>query len=368
MAPLVLELKKSAQISVDVAVTAQHRQMLDQVLEVFSIEPDYDLDVMRPGQSLNQLLTRVVSGLDSVMDRARPDLVLVHGDTTTTLGAARAAHYRKVDIGHVEAGLRTGDLLSPWPEEANRKLTAAISAFHFAPTSSAKGNLISEGVEESRIWVTGNTVIDALFEAQALLKSREALKNIFDKNLNLDPKKKLIVVTGHRRESFGVGFENICKAMRKIALHYADVQIVYPVHFNPSVQGPVFKNLSGVENISLIEPLDYLPFVNLMQQAHLILTDSGGVQDEAPSLGYPVLVMRVNTERPEAVEAGTVKLVGTSQDAIFSEVVNLLENQSDYRSMSLASNPYGDGLASRRIRDIIEQRYGVRRVQEEKDA
>ena len=353
MAPLVLELKKRPELDVQVCVTAQHREMLDQVLHLFDLTPDYDLDLMQPGQDLYDITARALQGLKGVLSEAKPDLVLVHGDTTTTFSASLAAFYQKIPVGHIEAGLRTGDIYSPWPEEINRKLTGSLTQLHFAPTEKSQQNLLVENINADNIFVTGNTVIDALLQVVDIIKTdtelNQRLKAQFD---FVDPSKKLILVTGHRRESFGGGFERICQALKSLA-ERGDVQVVYPVHLNPNVKEPVDRILAGVENVHLIEPLDYLPFVYLMSQSYLILTDSGGVQEEAPSLGKPVLVMRDTTERPEAIQAGTVKLVGTDLNYILEQAINLLDNASEYEKMSIAHNPYGDGKACARIADII---------------
>ena len=353
MAPLALELKSRPELQVEVCVTAQHRQMLDQVLDLFGLKPEYDLDLMKPGQDLYDITTRALLGLRDVLSKAKPDLVLVHGDTTTTFAASLASFYQRIAVGHVEAGLRTGNMYSPWPEEANRKLTGALTRFHFAPTEKASQNLLSESTNPDHITVTGNTVIDALIKVVDKIKSDEALNTELAEKFNfLDPQKKLILVTGHRRESFGGGFENICKAIRTLS-EQPDVQVLYPVHLNPNVQEPVNRLLKGINNVHLIEPQDYLPFVYLMNRSHLILTDSGGVQEEAPSLGKPVLVMRDTTERPEAVAAGTVKLVGTDYDEIVKQAQILMDDHKEYEKMSVAHNPYGDGKACKRIADII---------------
>lgn len=350
MAPLVHALAASSDINAKVCVTAQHREMLDQVLSLFEITPDYDLNIMKPGQDLYSVTTSILTGLKPVLEEFKPDVVLVHGDTTTTFSASLAAFYQQISVGHVEAGLRTGNLYSPWPEEANRKLTGALTEYHFAPTSLSKQNLLAENVTEDNITVTGNTVIDALLWVREKLNSDNALSEAFEKTFSfLDNTKKLILVTGHRRESFGGGFERICMALAEIAEQRSDVQIVYPMHLNPNVREPVNRLLSKHDNIILIEPQDYLPFVYLMDKSHIIITDSGGVQEEAPSLGKPVLVMRDTTERPEAVEAGTVKLVGTDASRIVSETLELLNNEESYKTMSMAHNPYGDGKASGRI-------------------
>lgn len=350
MAPLALALEADPCFDARVCVTGQHREMLDQVLDLFAIEPDYDLNIMKPGQELTDVTSSILTGMREVFRQFKPDIVLVHGDTATTLATSLAAYYQQIPVAHVEAGLRTGNLYSPWPEEGNRKLTGALAHIHFAPTEQSKANLLREGVAEQSILVTGNTVIDALLEvAERLhcdpeLRAKAAAPTEF-----LDPSRKLILVTGHRRESFGTGFERICEALIDIAQQYSEVDIVYPVHLNPNVREPVNRLLNGIGNIHLIEPLDYLPFVHLMSRAHIILTDSGGIQEEAPSLGKPVLVMRDTTERPEAVAAGTVKLVGTDRNCIVRELKCLLNDPESYRAMSVAHNPYGDGQACQRI-------------------
>ena len=350
MAPLVKCLQHAAHIEARVCVTAQHRQMLDQVLDLFEIRPDHDLDVMRPGQDLFTITAEILQAIRRVYEAERPDVVLVHGDTTTTFAATLAAFYLRIPVGHVEAGLRTGNLYSPWPEEANRRLTSALAAMHFAPTPTSRDNLLRENVPGERIFVTGNTVIDALLavrdklDASAELRARMQAGAAF-----LRSDARLLLITGHRRENFGGGFERICDAIAALAARYPDLDLVYPVHLNPNVQEPVRRLLSGISNVHLIEPLDYLPFVHLMTRATLILTDSGGIQEEAPSLGKPVLVMRDTTERPEAVEAGTVRLVGTDARTIVEGVSRLLDDAGEYRRMSVAHNPYGDGHACGRI-------------------
>ncbi|MCG0277024.1 MAG: UDP-N-acetylglucosamine 2-epimerase (non-hydrolyzing) [Thermanaeromonas sp.] len=354
MAPVVQELKKSKEeFCCLVAVTAQHREMLDQVLRLFSIEPEYDLNIMRPGQSLEEITVRALEGLVEVLDREKPDLVLVHGDTTTTFVAALAAFYRKIPVGHVEAGLRTGDKYAPYPEEMNRRLTAALSDVHFAPTLKARENLLREGVPAERIYVTGNTVIDAL-------KATVREDYIFTDPLlsTLDFNKRIILVTAHRRENWGEPMREIFSALRKIKEQYREVEIVFPVHKNPRIRDIAEEILKGVPGVHLIEPLDYEPFVNLMARSYLVLTDSGGLQEEAPALGKPVLVLREVTERPEAVEAGTVRLVGTSEGAIVEAASELLEDKRSYLKMAQAVNPYGDGLASRRIRGFLRYYFG----------
>ncbi|EHG7613788.1 UDP-N-acetylglucosamine 2-epimerase (non-hydrolyzing) [Citrobacter sedlakii] len=356
MAPLVNELKKNSNISVKVCVTAQHREMLDQVLKVFNIVPDYDLNIMKPGQSLNDITASILVGIKPILQKFSPEIVLVHGDTATTLAVSLAAYYERIAVGHVEAGLRTGNIYAPWPEEANRKLTGAIAKYHFTPTEMAKANLLKEGYSEKNIAITGNTVIDALLFAQEKIRKSEELKKEFEKKFHfIDKNKKKILVTGHRRENFGAGFENICHALSIIAKENPDVQVIYPVHLNPNVQEPVKKILHDIENIFLIEPQDYLPFIYLMANSFIILTDSGGIQEEAPSLGKPVLVMRDVTERPEAVVAGTVKLVGTDTKKIINEVERLLTDNVAYQQMSRAHNPYGDGKACQRIASILSE-------------
>jgi len=350
MAPLVKTLQAHPAFEVKVCVTAQHRQMLDQVLNLFDIQPDYDLNLMKPGQDLYDITNGVLMGLKPVLSEMRPDAVLVHGDTSTTFAATLAAFYQRIPVGHVEAGLRTGDLYSPWPEEANRKLTSTLAQWHFAPTTTSRSNLRREGIAAENIYVTGNTVIDALLQVRKKIVASAALRQQFETAFNfLDARKKLVLVTGHRRENFGQGFEQICQALARIASSHADVQLVYPVHLNPQVQEPVRRLLGGIGNVHLIEPLDYLPFVYLMNMSTLILTDSGGIQEEAPSLGKPVLVMRDTTERPEAVEAGTVRLVGTNADEIASQALLLLGDSKAYEAMAFAHNPYGDGFACERI-------------------
>lgn len=350
MAPLVNALNDQQGIDAKVCVTAQHREMLDQVLDLFSIIPDYDLNIMKPGQVLSEVTTNILLGLEPILKEFQPQLVLVHGDTSTTVSASLAAFYQQIPIGHVEAGLRTRNLNSPWPEEGNRKLTGAITKLHFPPTVSSKMNLLNEGVHPNDIEVTGNTVIDALIEITNKLKNDYQLSNtLADRFSQLSDDKKLILVTGHRRESFGGGFERICEALSEIASKHPDIQIVYPVHLNPNVLEPVNRILSGLNNVFLIEPQDYLPFIYLMNKAYLILTDSGGIQEEGPSLGKPVLVMRDVTERPEAVSEGTVLLVGTDKNKIVNAIERLLQDEDHYNQMSRSHNPYGDGQASQKI-------------------
>lgn len=355
MAPLVQLLAKQQSFISKVCVTGQHRQMLDPVLALFEIEPDYDLAVMQAGQDLFDVTSSILTKLKPVLLDFSPDLILVHGDTSSTYAAALAAYYHRIPVGHVEAGLRTGNLYSPWPEEGNRRLTAAITTLHFAPTTTARQHLVSENVRPDSILVTGNTVIDALLQVVKRLQSspslqakiRQQLPPVFDAE-------HLVLITGHRRENFGQGFVDICKALRELSERFPDCQFVYPVHLNPNVRAPVFSELAELQNVHLIEPLDYLPFVYLMQAATLVLTDSGGIQEEAPSLGKPVLVMRDTTERPEAVAAGTVRLVGTDKSAIIAAVTELLSEPATYQAMSQACNPYGDGKACERIVQGIE--------------
>lgn len=360
MAPLVLAMKAHPEIDVKVCVTAQHREMLDQVLDLFEIVPEYDLNIMSSGQGLTEITSRILVGLKPIFEDEKPNIVLVHGDTSTTFSASLAAFYQQIPVGHVEAGLRTGNLLSPWPEEGNRKLTGAIANMHFAPTATSEANLLAESVQPESIFITGNTVIDALLWVKTKISDDHSfqaeLASLFPWR---NTKQRMVLITGHRRESFGDGFEHICKAIADSALAFPDVQFVYPMHLNPNVRQPVNKYLSKIDNIILIEPQDYLPFVYLMVQSDIILTDSGGIQEEAPSLGKPVLVMRDTTERPEAVEAGTVKLVGTSVVNITSALYKLLTDRSEYELMSRAHNPYGDGKACEKIitalMDALEQ-------------
>ncbi|AWQ20523.1 UDP-N-acetylglucosamine 2-epimerase [Pantoea ananatis] len=350
MAPLVQALAQDPAFESRLCVTAQHREMLDQVLSLFQLQPDYDLNVMRPEQGLTEITCRILQGMHTVLLDFKPDIVLVHGDTTTTLAASLAAFYQQIPVGHVEAGLRTGDLASPWPEEGNRKLTGHLARLHFTPTLRSRQNLLDENLAADSIVVTGNTVIDALLWVRdRVLDDNEINAQLASRYPFLDDSKKLVLVTGHRRESFGEGFERICSALAQIARQHPHAQIVYPVHLNPNVHEPVNRILRGIDNIVLIEPQEYLPFVWLMNRAWLILTDSGGIQEEAPSLGKPVLVMRETTERPEAVEAGTVKLVGTDTARIVNEVSTLLNDDEAWQTMSRAHNPYGDGEACGRI-------------------
>ncbi|WP_370583451.1 non-hydrolyzing UDP-N-acetylglucosamine 2-epimerase [Nitratiruptor sp. YY08-14] len=357
MAPVVKALQSQKSFTTKVCVTAQHRQMLDQVLKLFEIAPEYDLNIMKSGQDLYDVTSNVLFGLKNVLSDFQPDIVLVHGDTTTTFAASLAAFYQKIRVGHVEAGLRTYNLYTPWPEEANRELTGVLATYHFAPTKSAKENLIRENRDPKSIIVTGNTVIDALFLVLKKIENDKNLQNkiidAINRQYKLQDNKKIILVTGHRRENFGEGFKNICEALKTIALQNPDVDIVYPVHLNPNVQKPVKEILSNTPNIHLIEPLTYEEFVYFMDRSYFIITDSGGIQEEAPSLGKPVLVMRETTERPEAVAAGTVKLVGTDKEKIVKEAQKLIEKKQEYEKMAKAHNPYGDGGASERIKEFL---------------
>ena len=372
MAPVVKEFEKYPDaILSSVCVTAQHREMLDQVLDLFQIHPDHDLNIMKPGQDLFDVTCNVLQGLKKVFQEEQPDLVLVHGDTTTTMAASLAAFYCQIPVGHVEAGLRTHNKFSPFPEEINRQITSRITDLHFAPTKTARQNLLAESIPESSIYITGNTVIDALLMVVNKIRAPEIrdtiiadlttrypdLKDILSYNTKIN-NCRMILVTGHRRENFGDGFETICRALKQIVTEHSDVEIVYPVHLNPNVQEPVNRILHGVPSVHLIEPVDYLPFVYLLDCSYLIITDSGGVQEEAPSLGKPVLVMRETTERPEAVDAGTVKLVGTDYQKLITETRILLTNSTEYKKMSQAHNPYGDGRACERIVDAIRQDSG----------
>ncbi|MFC4260118.1 non-hydrolyzing UDP-N-acetylglucosamine 2-epimerase [Marinobacter lacisalsi] len=355
MAPLVKALGDDQRFESRVCVTGQHREMLDQVLALFEIVPDRDLNIMKPGQDLTDVTCAILQGLRQVLTQEKPDIVLVHGDTATTLATSLAAYYQQIPVGHVEAGLRTGNLYSPWPEEANRKLTGGLAALHFAPTETSKANLLKESIAEAGIVVTGNTVIDALLDVVQKLDRDQALnQSLASRFPFLREDAKMVLITGHRRESFGGGFERICEAIARVAADNPDVDLLYPVHLNPNVREPVHRLLDSLDNVHLIEPTDYLPFVYLMNRASVILTDSGGIQEEAPSLGKPVLVMRETTERPEAVEAGTVKLVGTGVDTIVNELSLLLNDDAAYKAMSFAHNPYGDGKACSRILDALE--------------
>ncbi len=348
MAPLFHTLKNDFDIKI--CVTGQHRQMLDQVLSIFEINPEYDLDIMKPNQTLSSITTQIIKDIESVLKDFIPDLVLVHGDTTTAMATALSAFYLGIHVGHIEAGLRTNNILSPFPEELNRQIISRIARFHFAPTAISKQNLIDENIPEKRIIVTGNTVIDAMF---AVLEKARSSPMLNTSLLELDKKNKIILVTGHRRENFGKGFEAICSALAEIAVSNPETNIIYPVHLNPNVLGPVKSILEGYKNVYLIEPLNYLEFLKLLDLSYLVLTDSGGIQEEAPSLGKPVLVMRDSTERPEAIDAGTVKLVGTNKSFIVSTVNNLLNDKEKYLKMSKALNPFGDGTASSKIKQFL---------------
>jgi UDP-N-acetylglucosamine 2-epimerase (non-hydrolysing) len=358
MAPVIRALENN--FDVKICVTAQHRQMLDQVLELFEITPDYDLDIMRPGQDLFDITSNVLSGVKKVLQIEAPDIVLVHGDTTTSMATAMASFYLKIPVGHVEAGLRTYDINSPFPEEFNRQITSRIATLNFAPTKISRQNLLDEKVPDSQIYVTGNTVIDALFsmveKARIIDFSDTLLKRIPFLKQEKSDIPRIILVTGHRRENFGLGFEEICHALSVVANENPDIQIIYPVHLNPNVREPVNRILSSLNNVHLVEPIEYLTFIKLMDLSYLILTDSGGIQEEAPSLGKPVLVMRDTTERPEAVESGTVKLVGTNKNEIVKMVSQLLTDSNFYMQMSKAHNPYGDGKAGDIICDILVNR------------
>jgi UDP-N-acetylglucosamine 2-epimerase (non-hydrolysing) len=364
MAPLVLRLKADPHFETRLCVTSQHREMLDQVLSLFAITPDYDLDIMRKAQGLTDVTTAVLEKLEAVLKEWRPDRILVHGDTTTTFATSLAAFYQKVAVGHVEAGLRSGDLQSPWPEEMNRRVTGLLTDFHFAPTAFARDNLLREGVKPERIVVTGNTVIDALLATRDKLTNDPRLRAEIAARYPFLDGRRLILVTGHRRENFGSGMEEMCRALGDLASR-GDVQVLYPVHLNPNVQEPVKRLLSANANIHLIAPQDYLPFVYLMDKAHLIITDSGGIQEEAPSLGKPVLVTRNNTERPEAVDAGTVILVGTNRARIVREATALLDDEAHYDGMARAHNPYGDGFATARIVKALREEYSLPRAAED---
>jgi UDP-N-acetylglucosamine 2-epimerase (non-hydrolysing) len=357
MAPVVSRLQRSPGIKVSVCVSAQHRQMLDQVLGLFQIQPDFDLDLMRPNQTLPDVTSAVLNGISRILDDVKPDLVLVHGDTTTTFATALACFYGRTPIGHVEAGLRTGNLQAPWPEEMNRRFTGQLASMHFAPTPGARDNLLREGITRESIWVTGNTVIDALTHVVSRLERDAGLSLELGRSMPWlnDGRARIVLVTGHRRESFGEGMENLCRALARLATE-PGIEIVYPVHPNPNVLEPVRRLLGAIPNVHLVAPMDYLPFVYLMSRAHFIITDSGGIQEEAPSLGKPVLVTRETTERPEAVNAGTVRMVGVDEQRILEEARRLLHDRDQYRQMSTAHNPYGDGHAAERIVQIIEGR------------
>lgn len=367
MAPLVKKFQEDTEFQTIVCVTAQHREMLDQVLDIFEIKPDYDLNIMKQGQDLYDITSRVLLGLRDVINETNPDFVLVHGDTTTSTAAALAAFYKQIPVVHVEAGLRTNNIYSPWPEEMNRRMTGRLATYHLAPTELSRHNLLKENVDNNNIVITGNTVIDALFWVVNKIKEDDNLATTLQKNIKncgydverINNDRRLVLITGHRRENFGEGFKNICNAIKTLSMKYPNVDFVYPMHLNPNVRKPI-SEIFGQENEKLsntffIEPLDYLNFIFLMEKADIILTDSGGIQEEAPSLGKPVLVMRNNTERPEALEAGTVKLVGTDYDKIVNEVSQLLDNEDSYNTMSKAINPYGDGLACERIVNFMKK-------------
>ncbi|MEQ1717628.1 MAG: UDP-N-acetylglucosamine 2-epimerase (non-hydrolyzing) [Hyphomicrobium sp.] len=355
MAPVIKSLALREGFEARVCVTGQHRGMLDQVLDVFEIRPDYDLDIMKPGQDLNHVTCAILDGLRPILEEFRPDRVIVQGDTTTAFASALAAFYQRVPVAHLEAGLRTGNPLSPWPEEINRKLISAVADMHFAPTAWAQANLLREGVPAGSIEITGNTVIDALLEVKRLIETKPEMRAALDRRFAfLDPSKRLLLVTGHRRESFGGGFERICRALARLS-HVGDVEVIYPVHLNPNVREPVGRLLGALSNVHLVEPVDYPAFVYLMMRSHLILTDSGGIQEEAPSLGKPVLVMRDTTERPEAVEAGTAVLVGTDDERIEAEARSLLSSSSRYAAMCRNKSPYGDGTAAERVIAAIQR-------------
>ena len=358
MAPLIKTFQADKDFVTKVCVTAQHRQMLDQVLNIFDINSDYDLNIMKPGQDLFDVTENVLSGMKRVLSDFNPDIVLVHGDTTTTSACSLAAFYNKIKIGHIEAGLRTGNIYSPWPEEANRKITGVLADYHFAPTTTSENNLLKENINKKNILVTGNTVIDALYLMMEKIEKNPRLKSrileLISSQYKLFDDKKIILVTGHRRENFGHGFRNICNALKTIADNNPDFDIVYPVHFNPNVQKPVREILSNAKNIHLIEPLSYECFIYMMSKSFFIITDSGGIQEEAPSLGKPVLVMRDSSERPEAIKAGTVKLVGTDYAKIIEESQKLIDDENEYNKMSKAYNPYGDGKASLKVLNFIK--------------
>lgn len=360
LAPVILKFRENDSFESKICISGQHKEMLEQVLRIFNIKPDYDLRIMKENQSLSYITSETLRKLESVLEKEKPDLVIVQGDTTTTFVASLSAYYQKIKVAHVEAGLRTKDKFNPFPEEINRRLTDCIADFYFAPTERSKENLLKEGIGEERIFVTGNTVIDALFiilDKQKKPEVKRKMEEEFLKKYGINFERRTILVTGHRRESFGRDFEEICHGLKMIAEN-SDAQIVYPVHLNPNVQKPVKNILRDIKNVYLIEPLDYYTFVWLMNRSYLILTDSGGIQEEAPSLGKPVLIMRKKTERPEGIEAGSAKLIGTDRKSIFYNTVELLENHSAYKAMAEVKNPYGDGKASERILDILEREMG----------
>jgi UDP-N-acetylglucosamine 2-epimerase (non-hydrolysing) len=357
MAPLVKEFRKHSDVfDVRVCVTAQHRQMLDQVLELFGIVPEYDLDLMKKEQDLYSITTDILTNLKAILEEFRPDMTFVHGDTTTTFATSLATFYQKLNVSHIEAGLRTNDIYSPYPEEMNRQLTTKLSKYHFAPTNESKENLLKDNVDESNILVTGNSVIDSLLYVVDTINNNKNIEDKIKESLNIDIQdKKIILLTCHRRENFGKNIVSICQAIKEIADKNQDIQIIYPVHLNPNIQKPVYEILSNIDNIKLIKPLDYEEFVYMMNKAYMILTDSGGVQEEAPSLGKPVLVLRENTERPEAIKAGVLKLVGTNKDNIVNSVQLLLDDEKLYSTMAKANNPYGDGKASQRVVEFMKE-------------
>ncbi|MBM93275.1 MAG: UDP-N-acetylglucosamine 2-epimerase (non-hydrolyzing) [Legionellales bacterium] len=363
MAPLVKTLNADERFEHTVCVTGQHREMLDEVLDIFEITPDFDLNIIEPNQSLSHITSKILSEMPDILHQCQPDIVLVHGDTSTTFAAALASFYAKIKVGHIEAGLRTGDIYTPWPEEANRKLTASITHLHFAPTQSSANNLMAEGVDAKNIYITGNTVIDALFLAIDKIQNTSGLlEDLKTQYSFLSSNKKTILFTGHRRDIFGSGFEDICKTLVKIAEHHQDIQIVCPLHLNPNIQTPANQYLKGIDNIYIIKPVGYLDFIYLMDRSDLILTDSGGIQEEAPTLGKPVLVMRETTERLEALNAGTVKLVGTSTQTIISEVEHLLEDTHSYQKISRVDNPYGDGNSCQKIISVLSGENTIHRL------
>ena len=361
MVPLFLKFREEKIFDVKLCVTGQHREMLDQVLEIFDVVPDYDLNIMKEGQSLSSVTSHIIDCMQNIYASYRPDMVFVHGDTATTFSISLSAFHNKIAISHIEAGLRTFNLQSPWPEEANRKLTSVITNLHFCPTEVSKNNLIREGYSSENIYITGNTVIDSLIMVRNKLSNNNSLKSQFMERFDfLDANKKMVLITGHRRENFGLGFKNICMAIKELASQFPNVIFVYPVHLNPNVQNVVLKNLSSLSNVFLIEPQDYEAFIFLMDQSHIILTDSGGIQEEAPSLNKPVLVMRDTTERPEGIDSGTLKLVGTSANSIINECYKLLTDQVAYDKMSQKDNPYGDGFASDRIVNVTKNHFNNR--------
>lgn len=355
MAPVVLALKREHEFSVQVCVTGQHREMLDQVIKLFGITPDYDLNIMRDDQTLTGIMCSILNGIEPILENFRPDIVLVHGDTTTSFAVAMAAYFKKIKIGHIEAGLRTGNLYSPWPEEGNRKLTASITDIHFAPTADSKSNLTSEGVGEESIFVTGNTVVDALHHGLAILAEDKVFeRDTVQKYEFINFSKRIILVTGHRRENIGEGIMNLCETLIEVSKNFGDVEIVFPVHMNPRVKEPIYKMMSGIKDVHLLDALNYKEFLYFMNKSYCIVTDSGGIQEEAPSLGKPVVITRDTTERPEAIKSGSAVLVGQSKEKLFKTLVTLLENKDAYQVMATANNPFGDGHASERIMKILK--------------